>query len=95
MKVDFLKDMVELFKALGNEVRLKIVQTLVRNELNVTQLVKIMGTSQSSISQHLAVLRKAKILKTRRDSQIIYYSIACKKTLKIILILEEMKNERY
>lgn len=95
MKVDFLKDMVDLFKALGNEVRLNIVLTLVRNELNVTQLVKIIGISQSSISQHLAVLREAKVLKTRRDSQTIYYSISCKKTLKLILLLEELKNERY
>lgn len=85
----------KLLKALANEKRLEIVYTLIGNELNVTELGKIVGLSQSSLSQHLAILRAEKIVKTRRVAQTIFYSVQNDKALKLLGLLEKMYNQPY
>jgi len=62
-------------KAIANAKRLEILHFLNKEELSVSALEKKVGLSQSALSQHLAVLRKAKVVKTRRSAQTIYYSI--------------------
>ena len=47
---------IRIFKALGNETRLKIVQTLMIKEHNVTDLTRISGKDQTTVSRHLATL---------------------------------------
>ncbi|MFV0626709.1 MAG: ArsR/SmtB family transcription factor [Alphaproteobacteria bacterium] len=87
MKKTVIKSGAKLLKALGNDKRLEIVSLLLDGEKSVNELVEVVGVSQSSLSQHLAVLRKEKILKTRRVSQTIYYSINCDKTMQILDIM--------
>jgi ArsR family transcriptional regulator, virulence genes transcriptional regulator len=66
---------VALMKAIANESRMKILSVLnVAGEKNVGQLEAIVGLSQSALSQHLARMRKEKLVETRRDAQTIYYS---------------------
>jgi len=65
-----------LLKAMSNENRLLILCQLVTGEKSVSELEKIIGLSQSALSQHLALLRRDKIVTTRRDSQTIFYSLA-------------------
>lgn len=84
-----------LLRALANEKRLEIVYALVGRELNVTELSKIVGLSQSSLSQHLSILRKEKIVKTRRVAQTIFYSMQNEKALKLLALLERMYNTPY
>lgn len=84
-----------LLRALANEKRLEIVFALIGRELNVTELSKIVGLSQSSLSQHLSILRKEKIVKTRRDAQTIFYSMQNEKALKLLALLERMYNSPY
>lgn len=77
-------------KALANDTRIKIVQTLENgNNLNVTQITNIIKSSQSSISQHLAILKDAGILKTRRDAQTIFYSIKDSRASNILKLLNK------
>lgn len=64
-----------LLKAMSNEHRLMILCQLLRGEVNVGQLERIVGLSQSALSQHLARLRKDALVKTRREAQTIYYSL--------------------
>lgn len=66
---------VNLLKALSNEKRLQIICALYQGEKNVGELGKIVGLSQSALSQHLARLRRDGIVNTRRDAQTIYYSM--------------------
>ena len=66
---------VQILKALANANRLKILILLNEHELSVGQLEKMIDLSQSALSQHLAVLRKTKIVKTRRIAQTIYYKL--------------------
>lgn len=79
MDVEHLKtrvnDAAGLLKALSNERRLLIVCALHQGEKCVGDLEKIVGLSQSALSQHLARLRRDGIVKTRRDAQTIYYSL--------------------
>lgn len=66
---------VNLLKALSNENRLKIMCTLFKGEKSVRALEEIVGLSQSALSQHLARLRYDGLVKTRREAQMIYYSL--------------------
>jgi DNA-binding transcriptional ArsR family regulator len=80
----------QLMKALGNESRLLILCYLDGKELSVTALNNCLDLSQSALSQHLAVLRKDGLVKTRRESQTIYYSLQGDTAKRIIHTLHEM-----
>ncbi|MBR2034006.1 MAG: winged helix-turn-helix transcriptional regulator [Alphaproteobacteria bacterium] len=77
-----------LLKALGNNRRLEILYQLYDKECNVGELEKKVKLSQSALSQHLAVLRKEEIVKTRRVAQTIYYSIKDSRTKAILDLLK-------
>ena len=65
-----------LLKAMSNEHRLMILCQLTKGEKCVSELERIIGLSQSALSQHLARLRRDEVVKTRRDAQTIYYSLS-------------------
>jgi len=69
-------DAAKLLGALANPYRLAILCELVEGERSVGTLVEAVGLSQSALSQHLAKLREAAIVATRRDAQTIYYRLA-------------------
>ncbi len=69
-------DAEALLKALANRNRLLILCTLAGGELSVSALNEHVPLSQSALSQHLAVLRSFGIVRFRRESQTIYYSLA-------------------
>lgn len=79
---------VQILKALANANRLKILILLNEHELSVGQLEKMIDLSQSALSQHLAVLRKTKIVKTRRIAQTIYYKLDNNLVGQILKLLE-------
>ena len=64
-----------IFKALGSETRLKIVQTLLLKEHNVTDLTLIAQKDQTTISRHLSTLTNAKVIKQKRIGRNVFYSI--------------------
>ncbi len=66
----------ELLKSLANRHRLLIVCQLVEDERSVGQLGEFLGIRDSTVSQHLALLRKDGIVSTRREGQTIWYSIS-------------------
>jgi ArsR family transcriptional regulator, virulence genes transcriptional regulator len=80
----------DFLKALGNENRLIILCHLLDQELSVGALNEKLPLSQSALSQHLAVLRKDGLVKTRRDSQTIFYSIADERVTLIIKTLHSL-----
>ncbi len=61
--------------ALANEHRLTILCQLFEGERSVTSLAETVGLTRSALSQHLAKLRSAGLVATRRDSQTIYYRL--------------------
>ncbi len=65
-----------MLKAMRNPHRLMILCQLVTGEKCVSELVRIVGLSQSALSQPLARLRREELVKTRREAQTIYYSLS-------------------
>src|SRR5688500_19695977 len=65
-----------LFKALGDETRLRIVALLSHGELCVCHLESALDLSQPNASRHLAILRAAGVVETRRDGSWVYYRLA-------------------
>ncbi len=66
---------IELFKALSDETRLKLTVLLYRREFCVCQIEAALGISQTKASRHLAILRRAGLLKARREGLWIYYTL--------------------
>ena len=83
-------DAAGLMKALGNESRLMILCVLAEGERSVGDLNTIVPLSQSALSQQLARLRQQGLVKTRRESQTIYYSLADGPADRVINLLHDI-----
>lgn len=70
-----MKELIEIFKALSDPTRLRIVRLLMEGELCVCELENILGISQSSISHQLQILRGAYLVKDRRMGKWVVYSL--------------------
>ncbi len=90
MKQTALAAATKILKAAGNLKRLEILFILRDKELHVGQLQKMVDLSQSALSQHLAILREENIVKTRREAQVIFYSICDSKIVRLLGLLEDM-----
>ncbi len=77
-------------KALANRHRLMILCELHEGEASVSALQQAVGLAQSSLSQHLARLREDELVKTRRQSQAIFYSLANPHVSRMIGLLHEL-----
>ena len=69
------RNATDLLKVMSNEWRLLILCHLAESEKSVGDLEKELGLSQSALSQHLAVLRREKLVSTRRNAQSIFYCL--------------------
>ena len=77
-------------KAMSHPLRLKILCVLGDREVSVQDIVENVGTSQSNISQHLAILRDKDILKSRKDANRVYYKVGDERTLKLIEMMQHV-----
>jgi ArsR family transcriptional regulator len=77
-------------KAMSHPLRLKILCTLGDEEVSVQHIVDHVGTSQSNISQHLAILRDKGILAARKDANRVYYRVGDARTLRLIGMMREV-----
>ncbi|MES9869166.1 MAG: metalloregulator ArsR/SmtB family transcription factor [Sedimenticola sp.] len=77
-------------KAMSHPLRLKILCTLGGQEVSVQDIVEQVGTSQSNISQHLAILRDKGILASRKDANRVYYRVSDSRTLQLIGMMREV-----
>ncbi len=80
-----LKDMIqqekinkisEFFKILGDSTRAKIIAALDQNEMCVCDIANVLQMSKSSVSHQLAILRKAKLVKYKKEGKTVYYSLS-------------------
>jgi len=83
-------DAANLMKALGNESRLMILCLLTEGERSVSDLNKIIPLSQSALSQQLARLRQQGLVRTRRESQTIFYALADGPADRVIHLLHDI-----
>jgi DNA-binding transcriptional ArsR family regulator len=77
-------------KAMSHPLRLKILCTLGNREICVQGIVENVGTSQSNISQHLAILRDKGLLSSRKDANKVFYRVGDERTLRLIGMMQEV-----
>lgn len=87
---EHVSEAVNFLKTLANDNRLLILCALLEGEQNVGELNGKVNLSPSALSQHLAWLREAQLVSTRRESQSIYYQIADERVMRIMVLLKEM-----
>ena len=77
-------------KAMAHPLRWKILCSLGDSELSVGEIVERTGTSQSNISQHLAILRDKGILASRKDANKVFYRVGDTRTLRLIGMMQDV-----
>ena len=85
-----IKEASAAMQAMAHPLRLKILCLVGNQELSVLEIVEAVGTSQSNISQHLAVLRDHGILVARKDANRVFYRIEDPRILKMISLTREI-----
>ena len=71
-----LFDLAELFKVFGDSTRIRILYVLFESDMCVCGIAELLGMTQSAISHQLAVLKKAKLVRYRREGKTIFYSLS-------------------
>ena len=79
----------ELLKALGHPIRLQIIENLLKDECNVNKMMKILNIPQSTVSQHLGVLKNRGIVIARKEGVRTCYRVVEKKVHSIVKILNK------
>ena len=87
---DMASHACELLKAMANEWRLMILCQLSEGEKTVSELQAILGLSQSALSQHLAILRRERIVSARKHAQSVSYSLAGDEAPKVMESLHDV-----
>jgi ArsR family transcriptional regulator len=89
-KEEHIEQASRAMKAMSHPLRLKILCVLGDREVSVQDIVENVGTSQSNISQHLAILRDKGVLRTRKDANRVYYRVGDPRTLKLISLMRDV-----
>lgn len=84
----------DLLTAMANPKRLEILCKLLEAEMTVGELARQLDLSQSALSQHLAKLRKRRLVKTRRSAQQLFYSIDSEDVVSIMATLQDIFREQ-
>lgn len=69
------EELADLFKALGDPTRVRIIHALQQSELCVHDLTVVLGMGQSAVSHQLRLLRNTRIVKRRKEGKTVYYSL--------------------
>ena len=80
----------DLMKTLGHRDRLMVLCHLTSGEKSVGELAALLQIPQSPLSQHLARMRKESLVKTRREAQNVYYSIASEEAARVVTLMHEL-----
>jgi len=91
---ELFKLQADVCKTMANPVRMEIIYALKEGEKTVSELVGITGLNKSNVSQHLAILKSAEVVGTRREGQNIFYSIANEKILEACRLMREVLMEQ-
>ena len=73
---DILFDLSELFKVFGDSTRIRILYCLFVSEMCVCDIATLLNMTQSAISHQLSVLKRNKLVKSRREGKTVFYSLA-------------------
>ncbi|WP_218352823.1 ArsR/SmtB family transcription factor [Alteromonas lipotrueiana] len=83
----------QFLKQLANKTRLMVLTSLIGNELSVSDLLTRIDVTQPVLSQHLALLREAGMVATRRAGQVIYYRLTDERVNRVLGLLHTFYPE--
>ncbi len=89
-KQEHIEMAARALKAIAHPLRLKILCVVGDQEACVQEIVDAVGTSQSNISQHLAILREKGVLLTRKDANRVFYRVGDQRTLQLVSMMREV-----
>jgi ArsR family transcriptional regulator len=89
-KQEHIETAARALKAIAHPLRLKILCVIGADEACVQDIVDTVGTSQSNISQHLAILRDKEVLLSRKDANRVFYRVGDPRTLQLIAMMREV-----
>lgn len=72
---ELLYDLGDFFKILGDSTRIKILSALFQSEMCVCDIAALLGMTQSAISHQLRVLKQGRLVKHRKEGEVVYYSL--------------------
>ncbi|MCL2345458.1 MAG: metalloregulator ArsR/SmtB family transcription factor [Desulfobulbus sp.] len=87
---EHIEQAARALKSIAHPLRLKILCVLGDQKACVQEIVEAVGTSQSNISQHLAILREKGILTTRKDANRVYYRVGDQRILQLIGMMHDV-----
>lgn len=90
---DKIIDLSELFKMFGDSTRVKIMNVLINGEMCVSDISEKIKVSQSAVSHQLRILKDSKLVKYRKEGNLIYYFLADDHVEKIFVMGCEHINE--
>ena len=93
-KQKLAKEMSVILKRIANPTRLMILCQIVENDKNVSEILEHVEVSQSALSQHLALMKKYKIIKDEKRGKFVFYSIKDQKIKKILGSLSEICGKK-
>jgi len=85
-----IREASDAMRAMAHPLRLKILCLVGNQELSVLEIVEAVGTTQSNISQHLAVMRDHGLLEARKEANKVFYRIGDARVLKMISLTREI-----
>ncbi len=89
LEVEVIEEMAVLYKMFSDPTRLKIMQVLQENELNVCEIAYLLNMTHSAISHQLATLKMTNLVKSRKNGKEVYYSLADEHVSLIISVGKE------
>lgn len=92
--IKVIEEMSVLFKMFADSTRLKIMQSLLDNELNVCEIAHLLNMTHSAISHQLSTLKMTNLVKSRKEGKTVYYSLADEHISSIIAIGKEHVMEK-
>ena len=91
---DLFKQQARILKALANESRLMIVDRLSRGDCSAGELTELVGSDQSTVSKHLAVLRAHGIVEDRREGNVVFYTLLTPCVLNFFSCATQVLHDR-
>lgn len=83
----------ELFKTLGHPARIRVLELLSERERAVAEMLPDVGVEATSLSQQLAVLRRAGLVVTRKEGSTVYYSLTSPQVAELLIAARQILTE--
>lgn len=83
----------DLFKAMGNPMRIRVLELLCERERSVGEMILELGVGASALSQQLGVLRNSGLVQARREASTVYYSVTTPRVADLLAVGRQIRAD--